>query len=1275
MVMSEFEAQIGPLHRGGNGPGHHRAAMTRLWLAALIAVLGAGFGAVPASAQGAPATTDVVFLVDGSGSIDSTDFAIQKVGITTALGNASFFPLDGSVAVSLIQWSSSVRVELPRTVLGSPADRDAAIATVNGIMQIGGGTNPALGINAYSQVLTELGTGSQVLCLSTDGTPSSQSALESAAASAEGAGVERLTVLAIEDAGAFSSANAQASYGPAVFGGGTVVTTRNAAEFGAVVGGACLSAPVELVGLEVNQNVQTWENSVRLVASKPTIVRAHVQSTDGSTTPVVGRLFGERSGAALPGSPLSPINANVDAGPDALAVRGELDKSLNFSLPTSWASGSITLRVELLGAGIACSEVAPPTPNDCAAGVSFEAVSAPNVRLVQVPYTDAAGTEQIPSNATLDEQAERMKSLLPISGLTYDRRILNRDDPFVEDATPANNVGFLGDVNEALLTARSNDGSNALYMGVLQGSVPRGGGGLASGIGSNASSWFVDGTEGRQSPGYARNRGPHEFAHNVGEEHAGDAGGVTLCSGNAANVGVVHPFRDTIGGNEVPLLAPLGDPNTEGWGVDSRFVIDGSNDDLAIIDPNTTFALMGYCRSTDSASQGRWIDTDYHPRLLDAINGIDWSEGPVPDPGRFSWIRGIIGLDDGAVEFKPVLSSSPGVVPTAMPPGGHQIDFLDAAGAVIRSETFAPITFESDVDEPFGNDARTVGIFVVPVRDAPDFASFNLVDPAGAVMATRVASPNPPTIDVTAPAAGEVVSGDTINVTWTSADVDGDQLFHTVQYSSDSGLTWTTLAVDIRGNTTAIPRSAVDGSDTAAVRVIASDGTRSADDRSEFFLVANNAPDVRITSPADGSAFSGVQSVILRTLARDQEDGDLSANVSWSSSIDGALGGGAEVAVVASDLSEGTHVMTASVSDSQGATGSASVSITISRVAPAPGPAPAPSTPVPSPPVPPEYCPGSTTPVDDALPNGGCPDPLPTEFCPGSTTPADDALPNGGCPQPTAVPVPTQPPTPTATPEPVLTPTPVAAPTATAVPASTTTPPTPPTAVPIITDVPPAPSIPPQIQLGGLDLDDPYTCGGGFAGSVSGGLAPYLLSYRINGPLGSFELGTFAVMAAGPYTSPPGFIDYNTVPDGDYNVHITVVDSSSPSLTSAVSPAFSTRITDLCAAPVVAPVPVPVSVPGPVVVTVAVPTSVFKPAASPSVPPKSVFVPATATNAPATTDEGPKVLALTGSTPVPVTQAALALVAIGALIMSARARAPHLQRSRRPMGHGSRRRT
>ncbi|MFX1254099.1 MAG: Ig-like domain-containing protein, partial [Promethearchaeota archaeon] len=98
-------------------------------------------------------------------------------------------------------------------------------------------------------------------------------------------------------------------------------------------------------------------------------------------------------------------------------------------------------------------------------------------------------------------------------------------------------------------------------------------------------------------------------------------------------------------------------------------------------------------------------------------------------------------------------------------------------------------------------------------------------------------NPNPPTVTVTYPDGGETLSG-TVTITWTASDPDGDTLTFTVYYWDGSnwvelasGLTTTSYGWD----TTTVP----DGS-AYKIRVVASDGTLTAEDESDDFFTINN---------------------------------------------------------------------------------------------------------------------------------------------------------------------------------------------------------------------------------------------------------------------------------------------------------------------------------------------------------------------------------------------------------------------------------------------------
>ena len=79
---------------------------------------------------------DVVYLFDGSCSIGSLHFEFQKDAIRQSIENLA---ADGSVAVAVIQFTNSATIEVPLTVLDSPATVQCISATIDQIQQLGFG--------------------------------------------------------------------------------------------------------------------------------------------------------------------------------------------------------------------------------------------------------------------------------------------------------------------------------------------------------------------------------------------------------------------------------------------------------------------------------------------------------------------------------------------------------------------------------------------------------------------------------------------------------------------------------------------------------------------------------------------------------------------------------------------------------------------------------------------------------------------------------------------------------------------------------------------------------------------------------------------------------------------------------------------------------------------------------------------------------------------------------------------------------------------------------
>ncbi len=74
--------------------------------------------------------------------------------------------------------------------------------------------------------------------------------------------------------------------------------------------------------------------------------------------------------------------------------------------------------------------------------------------------------------------------------------------------------------------------------------------------------------------------------------------------------------------------------------------------------------------------------------------------------------------------------------------------------------------------------------------------------------------------------------------------------------------------------------------------------------------------------------------IFFEATAYDREEGSGRTNITWRSSLNGLLGTGATLVRAANTLTQGVHVITATVTDSGGMTNSASVTIEIARYRP-----------------------------------------------------------------------------------------------------------------------------------------------------------------------------------------------------------------------------------------------------------------------------------------------------------------------------------------------------
>ncbi len=715
---------------------------------------------------------------------------------------------------------------------------------------------------------------------------------------------------------------------------------------------------VEVVALEVTQVIQDWSNSIPLIQGKETYVRAHLQlPLSGSATEVMvagAVLYGSNADGALPGSPMSAINSGgaldvreFDAS--QTYVRGYFTNSLNFRLPPSWLSNTITLQLGWAG-GLVPTNTAS---NNCSVQVTFIPVTVPQIKFFSVEWTDLTGTVHGISSNQLYDLSQRVLSTYPVASL--DATFGTAD--YSERKGP---VPF--QANQMLSSQRYFDSllgrlplgtplGNRLYHGAL--TPPPPGPSFASGLAvtplpSQVSSSYV------LAP-YSNTRQTvsHELAHNLGIQHDLNASlfsqatnkGVVFALGACDEEGplgfVLSIFSQPFSGysNGAPTLGPttLGS-NALIYGLDTatlktnplvEAVIMPTNMYPGIQYSNCCFDLMSYCANSNDLP-GAWPSSVTYLAL---INRITNTFGPPPPMllgggggGSFLIVRGMVDFGAGTAAFLPCMSLTTTNTPPEPTTGTNfTLEALDSSGDVLQTTEF---TIENDLFEQY--DTNEIEYFIAPIRENTAIHSLKLYY-QGLLLTTTTASAHAPTVSLITPNGGQNYASGPINVTWSANDADGDTLYYAVQYSPDNGASWETLGVDLPTPSLTVNSAELTASTTALIQVIASDGFNTGSAQSAAtFTVQPHAPAVTINTPMAGAVITGSQQLFLDATAFDMQDGALDGtNVQWHSDMNGSLGSGAVLTFNPMILSEGFHTMTVTAKDSAGLTNSATTQVLV----------------------------------------------------------------------------------------------------------------------------------------------------------------------------------------------------------------------------------------------------------------------------------------------------------------------------------------------------------
>jgi hypothetical protein len=529
--------------------------------------------------------------------------------------------------------------------------------------------------------------------------------------------------------------------------------------------------PVDLSieSLEITQAVQTPSNSVPLVAGRPAIVRVYAKYT-GAVVPgkVTVSLTGTRGSEVL--SPVALDPQAVSASPS----RATYSSSFNLLLPDDWLSGTVAMTATVDSE--AAVDESDETNNTATATLKFNTVPALDIVIVPINYTHTGainpGFYPVPTQDTISDFIRRTYPVGQIkvsfhSQITFVGDLSNPstwNNLLATVAAVRNNSTqvFYGLVSTG--TTSSNtwvplNGSFVLGIGYV-GSRVSAGLDIPAALGLPADTTLVTAA--------------HEIGHNLGRTHA-------PC---------------------IPPPSPLSDlsgidPNyPDSTASIVQFGVDVSN--RIVLNPSTAKDVMSYC---DPA----WVSDYTYKALYNALRGTTpAATSAAPQASLF--VRGSIG-PDGTASLAPVYDIT-GVPDAAPNSSDYRVEFLDAAGNVVASQQVAVSEIEQPhvvalsqgrlVQQPNalavrGMDSRApqLAINMIVAAPAQPFSSMRLVR-AGTVLTTRAQRPAHPAIAADAPSV-ERHDGQLL-LRWNAAN--GPAL---VRYTTDNGVTWTTLGVDLLG--------------------------------------------------------------------------------------------------------------------------------------------------------------------------------------------------------------------------------------------------------------------------------------------------------------------------------------------------------------------------------------------------------------------------------------------------------------------------------------------
>ena len=629
------------------------------------------------------------------------------------------------------------------------------------------------------------------------------------------------------------------------------------------------SNDLTIENVEVTQAIQTLSNAVPLVQYKPTWVRVYVKNVPGSASQVTAQLWGYNAttGEWFSESPLLPRNGPIGAGPGG-GDRGRLDGTLNFRMPWSWTQGTVTISAVVNPNGTVSESNCGN--NTLSRTLEFSPRGPLTVSVYLINYRGQQPTWDLAE--TTSAMARKVFPLVPT-----DLVLAQPDNNVITFTTTLNGdrawISLLEQVKQ-----RCSAGANQKCYGLLPAVA------LSPywGMGDNPGTSAVG--QGNQQQIMA-----HELAHTFGRRH------ISGCGGR-------EPF-DT-----ETTSCTIGE-----YGVDIA---------AQRILPSTTSEIMTY-RGLDN-QWGQWVSPLDYQRLYEVLAPASQTSFVPHAPAAaqdYLTLSGIIGADGSIEVFPSYRRALPSGTDDQPGTGTYSLELQDAQGQGLFTRYFDPAAFIQ------GDEEASAAYFFQRVPFSAMVARI-LIKSSAVILETLERSPNPPQVQMLAPAGDQHLQGQ-VNIRWMAGDADGDALSYAVEYSPNGGSTWNLIGVHLTEATFTVDTALLAGTTRGKFRVLATDGINTGiAETSGLFTIADKAPSAQIVYPEDGATYPSGSSVHLAGMAYDREDGPLSgAQLMWTLNGVQAVGTGEQVTVYS--LADGIHHITLTAQDSSGNVATVSISVNI----------------------------------------------------------------------------------------------------------------------------------------------------------------------------------------------------------------------------------------------------------------------------------------------------------------------------------------------------------